>query len=216
MKKNASVWSYIAIIAITMGVAQYLLSCEKEEVDNTNDDSAADDDDSNDDDDVSDDDVSDDDTEQSIDSCEDIDVSSFGGPIAFQTQECNGTELLYRGGYSDEMNPPTGDPAAFEIYNQEDFDSFLSDAFAGSYSPCEVDFDTTTILGTFFSGSSWECTELEICGLHNDGNTINVVVFFHKCGGSQADYNAAYHVVNTDLSTLGYTWQITTKYTDAG
>jgi len=133
--------------------------------------------------------------ESTIQGCQDIDLTKYGQPVEAETLVCDGMEMFW--GSGDYTN------ILFDSWNYTVISdpNTMDDISSGFETPttCEIDFDTHMVPAVWDYRESTNCADIEICGLADDGEKTNVVVYIHQCTGldDSSDFATPFHMVKT-------------------
>ena len=203
-------WLILLVTLWLVGV--FLAACagdddgDDDDGDDLTDDDLDDDSDDDTDDDIDDDsdDDADDDTDDDVDddtvinSCEEIPRDGLGEQVAIETLVCNGREMLAFGAFWEEYaHGPQ--PSEVVIRSQEELEA----AFPEDELPCEVDFDSSMIVGVVTYSSEGLCSSIETCDIYSSGDGLSALIYWDNChedGPTEA--TTPYHFVTLAKSDL--------------
>ena len=138
--------------------------------------------------------------ESTIRSCDDVSVSKYGTSVGFETLVCGGVEMF--------AGPDGPTNSQFDSWNytvisdSSTMDEMVSGFESKSDLYCEVDFETKMVPAVWDYRESNNCANIEICGIAEDGDKLNVVVYIHECTGLEDSLQSAtpFHMVKVKKS----------------
>jgi len=142
-----------------------------------------------------------------------MDISSLGDEVSHDTVLCEGMLMHNDISTLDSFNPPGGDPATLTFLEQNELQQFITDSFGEESTalPCEQDFEENMVVTAFYYTVTHNCSTVDICGVYESEEKINVPVFFYHCDNGTQDVTAAFHLVITGKSEKEIEYVVHTK-----
>jgi hypothetical protein len=147
-------------------------------------------------------------------SCENIDASGFGDPLAWDTLECDGVLMHANEREIDFLWNQEGTYGGLLIKDQETLGSILNEGEA-VYS-CEVDFETQDVV-VVWSESACQQDYIDICSVRHSENERTTIAFWNNYFSDEipADSCTPYHFAVVTKSDDPMRFYLYYRLTDA-